>query len=63
MIKREILDSGKYLEVCETLFKIIDLKVYAYIRRLEDNKAIEIANNRANQFHQVLPLGKTMVLL
>ena len=27
-----ILDSGEFLEVCETLFKIIDFKVYAYIR-------------------------------
>ena len=27
-----ILDSGEFLEVCKTLFKIIDFKIYAYIR-------------------------------
>ena len=30
-----MLDSGEFLEVCETLFKIIDFKVYAYIRIIE----------------------------
>ena len=31
------------MKVCETLFKIIDFKVYAYIRRIKQNNAIEIA--------------------
>ena len=40
-------------------FEIIDFKVYAYIRRLKYNNAIEIANNiyRANQLHTIIRAG------
>ena len=38
------------MEACEILFKIIDFKVYAYIRKAKYN-AIKIANNRVNQLH------------
>ena len=43
--------------MCETLFKIIDFKIYAYIRILKYNNAIEIENNTANQLHTIISPG------
>ena len=52
-----ILDSGESLEVCETLFMIIDFKGCACIRRLKYSNAIETANNRANQLYTIIGPG------
>ena len=46
-----------FLEMCETLFKIIDFKVYAYIRKIKWNNAIEIAKNRVNQLNTIICSG------
>ena len=58
-----ILDSGKFLELCETLFKIIDFKVYAHIRRLIITTQLKLQTMEQTQCIPLLTLDKTWFTL